>query len=140
MFRKLAVVCVMTAFAWSSGTSLADDAGAAKRGWVFRPVTVKAKVPGCMVAKPGRYAIKVGELIELDYIYPVTPEATPTKVDFALQLKGVIVPSPLGIRYIDTTLIGTQTIGVFFEAKKTGAEQVELIIDDATYVYNFKVQ
>jgi hypothetical protein len=105
-----------------------------------RPIQVKAKVEGCQIAKPGDYEVKVGDLIELNYTYPVVPAAMPNKVFYKQTIIGAIAISPLGFRrVIVPEMIGTVTIAFYFEAKKEGEETVALIIDDAEYVYKFKV-
>ena len=72
---------------------------------VLRPGLEDAKVTGCKVSRTkgtrpgGAYRAKVGDLIELDYIYPAgAASGTPKEVDFTLTLLGTIGPSKLGIR------------------------------------------
>jgi hypothetical protein len=110
------------------------------KGQTVRPVQVDAKVKGCKIAKPGDYEVNPGDLIELDYTYPVVPQAIPKKVDFKQTLIGAVAPSPLGIRSVSTPdLVGTGTIAFYFDAKKLGKDIVTLIIDGDEYVYRFTV-
>ncbi|MBL8794532.1 MAG: hypothetical protein JNM56_11555 [Planctomycetia bacterium] len=110
------------------------------KGVVIRPARDKAQVDGCHVSKPGDYQATVGDLIELEYSYPVVPTAMPKKVDFKVTLIGAVAPSPLGIRKVVTPqLIGAHTLVFFFEAKKAGEDTVTVEVDGKGYPYKFKV-
>lgn len=110
------------------------------KGTVIRPAKDKAQVDGCQVSKPGDYTATIGDLIELEYSYPVVPTAIPKKVDFKLTLIGAVANSPLGVRNVSTPkLLGAHTIAFYFEAKKTGEDTITLEIDGKGYPYNFKV-
>jgi hypothetical protein len=110
------------------------------KGTVIRPGKDKAQLEGCHVSKPGDYEATIGDLIELEYSYPVVPAAIPKKVDYKVTLIGAVAPSPLGIRKVLTPqLLGAHTLVFFFEAKKTGEDTVTLEIDGKGYPYKFKV-
>jgi hypothetical protein len=110
-------------------------------GTTVRPPLAAAKVKGCQVAKPGDYTVEVGDLIELDYSYPVVPDSSPIKVDFKQTLLGNVVKSPLGFRTVTTPpLVGASTIAFYFEAKKAGTETVTLIVDGDEYTYRITVK
>jgi len=110
------------------------------KGTVIRPGKDKAQLEGCHVSKPGDYEATIGDLIELEYSYPVVPTAIPKKVDYKVTLIGAVAPSPLGVRKMLTPqLIGAHTLVFFFEAKKTGEDTVTLEIDGKGYPYKFKV-
>jgi hypothetical protein len=134
-FVCVIVACVTTALIASPAT-----AQEGVDGTTVRPMLDKAKVAGCKIAKPGDYEVTVGDLIELDYTYPVAPTVIPKKVDFKQTLIGAVAKSPLGFRTVTTPkLVGTGTIAFYFEAKKEGTDTVTLIIDGAEYGYKFKV-
>jgi hypothetical protein len=129
-------------FAFALPLLLATTAPAVEgvKGVTVRPAQEKAKVEGCKVAKPGDYEIAVGDLIELDYTYPIVPTALPNKAEFTITLIGAVVGSPIGTRLVTTPkMVGASTIAFYFDAKKEGEDTVTLKIDTATYVYNFKV-
>jgi|SoiMethySBSTD1v2_1073268.scaffolds.fasta_scaffold156043_3 hypothetical protein len=109
-------------------------------GNVIRPAQEEAKAKGCKIAATGSYDITVGDLIELDYSYPIFPDAIPKKMEHKQSSSGAISKSPLGFRTVLTPkLLGGGTVAFYFEAKKAGEEAVTLIIDGAEYKYNFKV-
>jgi hypothetical protein len=110
------------------------------QGTVYRPVQVDAALKGCQIAKPGDHHVCTGDLIELDYSYPIVPAALPTKVSFKQTLGGAIKPSPLGIRLVNSTLIGASTIAFYFEAVKPGKETITILIDDKEYEFRFEVK
>lgn len=85
------------------------------KGNVIRPRRVDAKVPGCFVSEPGHYKAAPGDLIELEYTYPVVPGGEPSEVHRETD-KGAIYVSPLGIRHlIVPNLVGTGTYVVKYE-------------------------
>jgi hypothetical protein len=109
-------------------------------GTVVRPAQEEAKSKGCKIAATGNYEITVGDLIELDYTYPVVPDAIPKKLEHKQTDTGAVAKSPLGFRtVISPKQLGGGTIAFYFEAKKAGEETVTLIIDGTEYKYNFKV-
>jgi hypothetical protein len=109
-------------------------------GTVVRPRQVPAKVQGCRIAAPKDYQVKVGDVIELDYGYPVVPGAMPKKVSIKQTPGGAVDASPLGIRMVTVPqLLGASTIGFFLEAKAAGQKTVSLVIDDNEYEYTFTV-
>jgi hypothetical protein len=109
-------------------------------GLVIRPAQEEAKVKGCRIATPGHYDVNVGDLIELDYTYPVVPAAIPKKLDHKQTGVGAVAKSPVGFRtVVSPKLLGGGTVAFYFDAKKEGEETVTLIIDGAEYQYTFKV-
>jgi hypothetical protein len=109
-------------------------------GTVVRPRTVAAKVEGCRIAAARDYKVGVGDVIELDYGYPVVPGAMPKKVSIKQTPGGAVDAAPLGIRLVTTPgLLGASTIGFFLEAKEAGEKTVTLVIDDNEYEYSFTV-
>lgn len=109
-------------------------------GVTVRPRQQEARVQGCKIAAPGVYEVEVGNLIELDYQYPVVPGAIPAKLDSKQTATGAVAKSPLGFRKVTTPmLVGAVTIAFYFDAKKAGDETVTLIIDKQEYAYTFKV-
>jgi hypothetical protein len=115
------------------------------KGSLVRPGLDKAKVKGCEIAQPGDYRVEVGDVIELDYAFPVVPTAAPDKVGSRVTSNGVIEKSSLGIRSISEEtarngpVVGESKLAFFFEAKKAGEETVTLTIDGSSYEYRFKV-
>ncbi len=80
---KVGSVLLACAVAVLATTAWATDG---VKGTTVRPAQEKAKVDGCRIARPGNYTVAVGELIELDYTYPVVPAAIPKKVEFKQTL------------------------------------------------------
>ncbi len=110
------------------------------KGITVRPKQENAKVQGCKIAAPGNYETNVGDLIELDYTYPVVPEAIPKQVDSKETLTGAVAKSSLGFRMVTTPkMVGVTTIAFYFEAKKQGEDTVTLSIDESEYTYKFTV-
>lgn len=109
-------------------------------GTTIRPMQENAKVEGCTIAKTGDYEVTVGDLIAIDYTYPVIPAAIPKIVDYKQTMNEAVAKSSLGFRAVTTPrMVGTGTIAFYFEAKKEGEEIVTLIIDGAEYSYKFTV-
>ncbi|HEV3303729.1 MAG TPA: hypothetical protein VG055_29015 [Planctomycetaceae bacterium] len=96
---------------------------------------------GCKIADQKVYSVKVGDVIELDYTYPVVPNAMPKKVSIKQTFGGAIDLSPIGVRMVVAPrLVGASTIGFFLDAKETGKETVTLVIDANEYEYTFAVK
>ena len=137
MLARVTAVCVCCL----AGASVVDAQIQGVNDRTVRPEQDAAMVRGCMIAKPGEYAVQVGDIIELDYTFPVIPEAIPKKVNHKQTLTGAVRKSPLGFREIVIPLFaGTQTIAFYFDAKNKGEETVTLIIDGTEYKYSFKVE
>ncbi len=108
-------------------------------GNVIRPKRVDAKVKGCRVSEPGRYRATAGDLIELEYTFPIVPTTIPKVVDREWD-KGAIYGSKLGIRHlIVPNMVGTGTYLFYFEAKHEGSGTAIVVIDDVEYEYQFEV-
>jgi hypothetical protein len=106
---------------------------------VIRPKKVDAKVKGCHVSEPGTYRAAVGDLIELEYTFPMYPGAMPKEVERKTD-KGALFTSKLGIRrLIVPKLIGTGTYVFYFDVKIEGKGTAFVIIDGVTYKYVFEV-
>jgi hypothetical protein len=111
------------------------------KGTVVRPKQVDAKVQGCSIAEQKHYSVKVGDVIELDYTYPIVPEAMPQKVSVKQTSGSAVELSPIGVRMIEVPMmVGASTIGFFLEAKQAGDATVTLVIDDNRYEYAFTVK
>ncbi len=119
----------------------APAVGGGVEGTVVRPKQAKAKVEGCSISKPGEYAVAVGDLIELEYTYPIVPAAIPKKVAFKeFLITQQIVESSLRIRTLSVPgKAETGSVVFFLEAQMAGDATVTLKIDDAEYVFKFKV-
>jgi hypothetical protein len=108
-------------------------------GNVIRPQKVPAKVPGCKISKPGKYKASPGDLIELEYTFPVTPDAVPHDVGRETD-RGAIYPSNLGIRrLVVPDMLGTGTYLFYFEARHEGRGAAFVVIDRVKYEYVFEV-
>ena len=140
-WMALFVVSVSTAaIATTSTDAFTSDTVRGVRGTIFRPAPTQARVEGCKIAEPGAYEVKVGDLIELDYSYPIHPNAMPEKVSHRIARRGAVAKSRLGIRQVRTPKrLGSGTIATYLDAKKPGEATVTLTIDDAEYVYKFSV-
>lgn len=109
------------------------------RGNVIRPKDVDAKVPGCSISEPGDYQATAGDLIEIEYRFPIVPTATPQSVDRKWD-KGAIYASSLGIRQlIVPNMVGAGTYLFYFEAKHAGSGTAIVIVDGEQYEYRFQV-
>ena len=132
MFRVISVVTLIGLFC---SVGMAEQ----PRGNVIRPKKVDAKVKGCQVSEPGKYRATAGDLIELEYTFPVVPGAIPKVVDREWD-RGAIYGSRLGIRnLIVPNMVGTGTYLFYFEARHKGSGTAILQIDDVEYTYNFEV-
>ena len=128
-------VSVMLAIGLLCGVALA----AKPRGNVIRPKKVEAKVQGCHVSEPGKYSATAGDLIELEYTFPMHPDAIPKEVDVETD-RGAIYPSKLGIRKLVVPgLVGTGTYVFYFDPRDEGTGTAFVIIDDVKYEYGFEV-
>lgn len=108
-------------------------------GNVIRPKEVDAKVPGCSISEPGDYQATAGDLIEIEYRFPIVPTATPQSVDRKWD-RGAIYPSRLGIRQlIVPNMVGAGTYLFYFKAKHAGSGTAIVIIDGERYEYRFQV-
>jgi hypothetical protein len=106
---------------------------------VIRPKKVDTKVKGCQISEPGEYRATEGDLIELEYTFPIVPGCIPKKVDREWD-KGAIYGSKLGIRnLIVPQLIGVGTYLFYFSAKHEGTGTAIVVIDDVKYEYRFEV-
>lgn len=76
--KTITSVMVIVVAASACGSVLAVDG---VKHNVLRPVQVDGNVKGTKISKPGKYRACVGDLIELEYSYPVVPGAIPKKVD-----------------------------------------------------------
>jgi hypothetical protein len=133
---RRASVCLL--FVAMSGMSAYAVDGV--NGTVVRPKQAKAKVEGCRIAEPKGYTVRVGDVIELDYGYPVVPGAIPKKVSIKQTVGGAVDLSPLGVRMVTVPkLLGASTIGFFLDGKEAGQETVTIVIDDNEYEYAFTV-
>lgn len=137
MFKSSASLFAILALSFTSFAVSQDGVD----GTIVRPMTVDAKFKGCKVAKPGEYRVTDGDLIELEYSYPVVPETIPDKVSYNQTLNGAVKLSPLGIRNVTTpSLVGIGTIALCLDANQEGTDKVTLIIDGAEYEYTFNVE
>lgn len=128
-------VCVFLVIGLVHSVALGDK----PEGNVIRPVKVAAKVKGCQVSKPGDYRATAGDLIELEYTFPVVPGAMPEDVGREWD-RGAIYGSNLGIRnLIVPEMLGTGTHLFYFLAKHEGSGTAFVIIDGVKYEYKFEV-
>jgi hypothetical protein len=136
MFHRLLVAFVLTIVSVASAARAVEGVS----GTTVRPTSEEAKVKGCHIARPDEYEINVGDLVDLEYSYPVVPTTIPQKVSVTSTLTGAVTASPLGIRTLRTPpLVGMTTIAFYFDAKAAGEETISLSIDDQQYTYKFKV-
>ncbi len=107
-------------------------------GTLIHPAQEAAKVKGCKISKPGDYKVSAGDVIELDYTYPVVPGAIPTKVDYEVTTSGRVVKAPAGFRTISVPgMVGVETIAFFFDIVLNPDDKLILKIDGEKYTYNF---
>jgi hypothetical protein len=105
---------------------------------VIRPKKVDAKVRGCQVSEPGEYQATVGDLIEIEYTFPIVPTTLPKKVGREND-RGAIAQSELGVRdLIVPNTIGTGTYLFYFKVIIEGSGTATVVIDDVKYEYTFK--
>jgi len=128
-------VFVILVSALLCGVALADG----PRSNVIRPRKIDANIKGCQVSEPGKYRATAGDLIELEYTFPIVPSAIPMKVDLETD-KGAIYSSKLGIRnLIVPSFVGTGTYLFYCEAKHEGKGTAYVVIDDVKDEYGFEV-
>lgn len=133
MSRVLAVVVVI---GLCCRAALAEE----PQGNVIRPKEVDARVKGCQVSEPGKYRATAGDLIELEYTFPIVPSTIPKVVDRKWD-KGSVYGSKLGIRnLIVPRMVGTGTYLFYFEARHKGYGTAIMVIDDVKYEYQFEVE
>jgi len=112
---------------------------------LYRPAKKPAKVVGAEVSRPGDHEVYVGDMIELEYTYPVTPSTIPKEIALMDGFEGYVLPSECGwVQGVRNELVGSQTIVFSYVAKKPGTEEVWFAIvgpdgSDHSYAYNFKV-
>jgi hypothetical protein len=114
------------------------------KGTVIHPLLGPGKVKITRVSKPGEYKAKVGDLIELEYRFPRGaspggPKANAKKATAKPTENGAVVPSDLGIRFMDDGESTDVKLLFFFVAKKAGKDTITLDIDDNQYEYKFEV-
>jgi hypothetical protein len=107
---------------------------------IIRPPLAKSRVEGSQIAKPGSYSAKVGDLLELEYSYPVIPEAMPTKLD-AKSSDSTVLSSDSDVKTVVVPgLMGAGKKAFWFSAKSPGKCTITLSIDGNQYVYSISVE
>jgi hypothetical protein len=107
---------------------------------IVRPRQAAASVVNCAMGQQGTYRMRVGDILELDYSYPVTPGTMPRTVSYVSTGMGAVNKSVLGFRpMVVPRVVGGSTIGFFFDAVQPGVDTVSVIIDGARYTYTVEV-
>ena len=108
-------------------------------GNVIRPKRVDAKVKGCQISETGEYQATAGDLIEIEYTFPIVPTCIPEEIARETD-RGAVYPSKLGIRnLIVPRIVGTGTYLFYFDARDAGTGTAMVVVDDVKYVYRFEI-
>ena len=85
--KTLSILTLVAAIAaFTSVPLLAQDTSPS----IVRPHKVEAKIGGAQIAKPGSYTVSVGDSLELEYSYSVTPQAMPKELGFKTSESGAL--------------------------------------------------
>ena len=99
---------------------------------------VDGKVGGTQIAKPGDYRAKVGDVLELEYSYPVIPAAMPKELKSTSSDNDVLgADSPKTV--VVPGLMGAGKKAFCFRATKAGSSNVSITIDSNEYHYSITV-
>ncbi len=108
---------------------------------IVRPHKVDAKIGGAQIAKPGSYTVSVGDSLELEYSYSVTPRAMPKELGFKTSESGALdTTKPVVKNVVAPGLMGAGTKAFCFVAANPGTETITLNIDGNEYTYSITVE
>ena len=107
---------------------------------IVRPYKVDAKIGGSQIAKPGSYTVSVGDSLELEYLYSVTPQVMPKELSFKTSESGALDATELVIKNVVAPgLMGAGIKAFCFDAVRPGTERITLKIDGNEYTYSITV-
>jgi len=108
---------------------------------IVRPHKVEAKVGGAQIAKPGSYTVSVGDSLQLEYSYSVTPQAMPKKLGFRTSESGALdTTKPVVKNVVAPGLMGAGSKAFCFDSVSPGTETITLNIDGNEYTYSIIVE
>ena len=106
---------------------------------IARPLMVDGKVGGTQIAKPGNYRITAGDLLELEYTYPVVPAAMPKELNSTSTDSNVLSADGNAKTVVVPGLMGAGKKAFCFRATKAGTSNVTIKIDGNEYQYSITV-
>lgn len=107
---------------------------------VVRPRLGDASIKGCMVATSAKYRLTTQDMLEIQYRYPIVPQAIPKKIQVRTEGRGIVEQSTLGIRHVvEPKSLGAGALAAFFTAIKPGEETIILVVDGVEYKYQITV-
>lgn len=107
---------------------------------IVRPMQVDAKVGGTQIAKPGSYTVAVGDLLELEYSYPVVPAAMPKELNSKSSDADVLAGDSAPKNVVVPGLMGAGKKAFCFHTLAPGNSTVTLNIDGNEYQYSITVE
>jgi hypothetical protein len=107
---------------------------------IVRPLLVDAKVDGTQIAKQGDYRVAVGDLLELQYSYPVIPAAIPKQLSSTSSEGDVLSSDGNAKTVVVPGLMGAGYKAFCFRAMKVGTANVTIAIDGHDYQYSVTVE
>ena len=135
-YTKIFVLTALTTMIPSVPLSAQDKTPA-----IIRPFMVESKVAGAEIAKPGAYTVSVGDVLELEYSYSVTPQAIPKKLDSTISESGALSTTDVVVKNIVVPgLAGNSATAFCFRAIEAGTESITLFIDGNEYHYSIAVE
>ena len=136
--KTLSILTLIAAIAaFTSVPLLAQDTSPS----IVRPHKVEAKIGGAQIAKPGSYTVSVGDSLELEYSYSVTPQAMPKKLGFKTSESGALDTTKLVVKSVVAPgLMGAGSKAFCFDAVSPGTETIALNIDGNEYSYSITVE
>ena len=106
---------------------------------IVRPLMVDGKVGGAQIAKPGNYRVTVGDLLELEYSYPVVPAAMPKELNSTSSDSNVLSAEGNAKTVVVPGLMGAGKKAFCFRATNAGTSNVTIMIDGNEYQYSVTV-
>lgn len=136
--KTLSILTLVAAIAaFTSVPLLAQDTSPS----IVRPHKVEAKIGGAQIAKPGSYTVSVGDSLELEYSYSVTPQAMPKELGFNTSESGALdTTKPVVKNVVAPGLMGVGSKAFCFDAVRRGTESITLNIDGNEYSYSITVE
>jgi len=136
MSKTRLILSVVLTVIFSTGGQSYSQSGSNS---ILRPHLVDSNVSGAKISKTGDYVVQVGELIQIEYSYPVSPRFSPKEIKF--QLTGMAIKT-IGseAKNVSTRLMGSGRKSLCMEATKPGTSKLKLLIDENCYEYDFVVK
>ena len=118
---------------------IANNSNAQANTSIVRPLMVDGNVGGTQIAKPGSYQITAGDLLELEYTYPVVPAAMPKELNSTSSDSNVLSADGTAKTVVVPGLMGAGKKAFCFRATNAGTSNVTIMIDGNEYQYSITV-